>query len=447
MIWLLILLGCAPSGSNSAPPNLVLISIDTTRSDHVGTDAKAATPHLNEIAAKGTRFTRATTVSNNTLPAHISMLSGQMPQKTGVPRNGFKLSSSTQWLPTILQSAGWQTAAFVSASALSGNLGLSRGFDEFDDATTIKEIDQRQRRGASTVSAATNWIEQPHETPYFLWVHLFDPHYPYTPPSPFNEGNDDYSGPADGSMEYLMGVWGRGRPKVATTAADRAQLNRLYAGEVSYLDTQIGRLTTALLREDPNTLIVISADHGESLTEHDYLYDHGEYLYQPTVHIPLIVRPPETWPVTEKESEALAQTTDVFPTLLNAAQLSVPADTDGRNLLPALTDTISLRDVAFSESCRPWQIEKRHKNDYQNLWKATMALQWPHKLIVTPYQDATELYDLNSDPEEKNNIAESHPDVVDSLASAIEDWRGNAITIGRPDPENMEQIKALGYIE
>lgn len=437
------------------PPNIVVVTLDTTRADHLGTYGydRARTPNLDALSASGIRFDAAWTVSNNTLPAHVAVLSGLQPQRAGVPRNGHKLPSSTPWAPEALQAAGYETAAFVSASALSAKLGLDRGFDVFDDAFDVKELDQRQRHGDDTTDAALAWLAKPRDRPFFLWVHYFDPHYPYTPPAPYDTMyGAGYSGPADGSLEYLLRVWGRGgQEKIETTAADRQRMIDLYDGEIAWLDTQLGRLFEAVDAggRSADTLIIVTADHGESLDEHDYLFDHGEFLYEPSLHIPLIVRPPVRMGRAPSVVSSAVQNVDVATTALAAAGVVPPGPLDGGDLLAVASgesaDPASA-DRAFAESCRPWQIERRY-DGWKNLHKAQAVRDGSLKLIATPYKNRLELYDLASDPGEREDLSGARPADVARLAGLIESWRGGAVDIAVPDAENMERIKALGYIE
>ncbi|MDP6934846.1 MAG: sulfatase-like hydrolase/transferase, partial [Myxococcota bacterium] len=152
--------GVALTEKRTEAPNLVLVTVDTLRSDHLGYQGYAAadTPNLDRLASESVRFTRASTVSNNTLPAHVAMLTGRSPQASGVPRNGYKLSPKVPTLAEQLGESGYRTAAFVSASALSGKLGLARGFDLYDESFPVKEMDQRQRRAVTTVAAARAWL-------------------------------------------------------------------------------------------------------------------------------------------------------------------------------------------------------------------------------------------------------------------------------------------------
>ncbi len=440
-----LLAGCT---ARSGPPDLLLLTVDTLRADHVGAFGGPATPGFDDLAAEGVAFERATAVSNNTLPDHVAMLSGRYPARAGVPRNGHRLPDDTPWGPALLAAAGYETAAFVSASALAGKLGLDRGFAHYDDDFDVREVDQRQRRGETTVAAALAWLRRPHDRPVFAWVHLFDPHYPYTPPAPYDRSAFGYRGPADGSMAFLLGVWGRmGRPRISLSDADARRLVELYDGEIAYAGHALGPLLAEARRRD--ALVVFMADHGESLTEHGYLFDHGEYLYQPSVHVPLVVRPPAAWKLAPGRSRAPAQSVDVLPTLLSAAGAPVPDGLDGRDLLPLVREAGAgeLRPVAFAESCRPWRVEKAHPGEYPNLYKAQAALRWPWKLILTPYRRRVELYDLDADPGELHDVAADHPEVVRELRAALSDWRRGTVPAGAADPDNMEAIRALGYVE
>jgi arylsulfatase A-like enzyme len=447
-------LGCDPAPPPPRP-NIVIVTLDTTRADHLGSYgyARAQTPNLDALAAAGVRFSRAWTVSNNTLPAHISILSGLHPQRTGVPRNGHKLAATVPWLPSSLQAAGYETAAFVSASALSGELGLSRGFDLFDDSFDVKELDQRQRHGDATTAAAQAWLAGPHDRPFLLWVHYFDPHYPYTPPAPYDAlYGADYAGPADGSLPYLLSVWGRGGvEKVATTAADRQRLIDLYDGEIAWLDHNLGQLFAAVDAggRDKDTLLFVTADHGESLDDHGYLFDHGEYLYEPTLHVPLIIRPPTRLGVRPAVVTTPVQNMDVAPTAMAFAGLAPKPGPGGRDLSAVLGSGGSLAPDAtiFAESCRPWGIEKSHAGEYRNLHKATAARTGDLKLIATPFQGRVEVYDLQVDPGEMDDVFQDRAIEATALGGAIEVWRGDRVNIDMPDLENQESLRALGYVE
>ncbi|MAG33187.1 MAG: hypothetical protein CL908_20100 [Deltaproteobacteria bacterium] len=251
-------------------------------------------------------------------------------------------------------------------------------------------------------------------------------------------------------MEHLLTVWGRGVERVPTTAADRQRLVDLYDGEIAYLDHQLGPLLDDLTQgvRGENTAVILTADHGESLTEHDYLFDHGEFLYQPSVHVPFILQLPERDGVPPRSDGALVQVLDVAPTFLALAGITPSSELDGHDLGPlARREAERVRDTAFAESCRPWGVEKGFEGVYRNLYKAQLVLDGEHSLIATPFRRRLELYGLDEDPGELENLAAARPEVADRLLDQLERWREGEIELGRPDPANMKRIEALGYVE
>lgn len=434
-------------------PNVVLITLDTLRADHLGCYGyrAARTPNLDRFAASGVRFTMATTVSNNTLPSHAAMLIGKHPQSFGVPRNGFKLPEGQSTLATLLQARGYDTGAFISAVVLHSSSGLGRGFDTFDETFDTQELDQLQRRAATTTAAAAEWLKARTARPFFLWLHYFDPHYPYTPPEPYDRlFYPEYEGPADGSIEYICGVAGvKGFPKHETTEADLRKLIALYDGEIAYLDAALAPVFEILDEEHhrADTLVIVVADHGESLTEHDYYFDHGEYTYQPSMRVPLLIRPPVHDPRKGVSivSESVS-TIDIFPTVLAQIGLPIPEDTEGVDLTPLCRDTGDwVPQACFGEGCRPWSIEAQNPGAWANLGKHQFVLDYPWKLILTPYKKSVELYRLDSDPGELRNLATAHADVTARLIDELKRWRENAQSTGEQLPDMQRKLRSLGY--
>lgn len=438
-----LLMACTPEPTG--PPDLVLISLDTTRADRFGERGVADTPSVDRLAAQSRTFPRATTVTNNTLPAHVSMLSGLYPQSAGVPRNGHTLPDSTPWLAEHLAATGYDTAAFVSASALAKKLGLSRGFDHYDDTFDVKELDQRQRHAEETVNATMAWIAE-HEagpsadTPYFVWVHLFDPHYPYTPPEAWLP-QDGYSGPADGSLEYLLQVWGRmGRDKIATTPADRTHMVKRYDAEMAYMDTQLGRLFN-LLGDGP--MIALTADHGESLTEHDYLFDHGDYLYDASLRVPLIVR----YPAVAKAghvADCQVSTLDLPQTLLALLSLDDDQVRFGRDLGPALRGEDCEELPVFSTTVAGRFVEVPPVDHAVRLDG--------YKLIrLDPDGERTNAmagdvcFDLAADPGELRPLDICPPRFEEILGIALSE--GDGPLSPAMDAQTRAALEALGYLE
>jgi arylsulfatase A-like enzyme len=252
-------------------------------------------------------------------------------------------------------------------------------------------------------------------------------------------------------MEYLCRIWGRRVPQIEATEADRARLVDLYDGEMAYLDVQMGRLLAVLdsLATHRPSVLAFTADHGESLTEHDYLFDHGQYLFQPGIWIPLILRGDPLKHVPGLVVSQQVENMDVLPTLLAAAGIPIPANVEGRDLGPLCRgEDDETPRLSFGESCRQWEVEKMFPGTYPNLNKAQSVLAYPWKFILTPYLGKKELYHLERDPGELRNVATDHSDRVDAYTEQLDLWRsGRTRESGSIDLENLEKIRALGYVE
>ncbi len=352
-IVLLAAAGCSTSVPDRQPPGIVLITLDTLRADHLGCYgwARARTPHLDDFAGSALRYTNAYSTINTTLASHAAMMTGRHPQELGIPRNSFPLSADITTLAELLSARGYRTAAFVSCSALASDMGLAQGFTVYDEEFTISAADQNQRRAEAATTAALHWLSQNRDESFFLWVHYFDPHFPYDPPPPFDTiHGDGYQGPADGSMAYLEQLW---QGKVTPTRADLQRLVDLYDGEIAYLDHHLGPLLDRL--ESPEmkgrTLVAVTADHGEHLTERRLKFYHGNYVYQPSIRVPLMIRYPVVPPRTGVVSGTV-QTLDLFTTLLTATGVAAPSPGSGRDLASPVAEL-----TAFAEASRPWAVE------------------------------------------------------------------------------------------
>jgi len=434
--------------------NIVLITLDTLRADHLGYSgyARGRTPHLDAFAQGAIRFTTAFTSINTTLASHAAMLSGRFPHSIGVPRNAFPVPEDVPLLQELLRAKGYETAAFVSSLAVCSRMGLARGFDHYDEVFDLGHGDQLQRRAETTTRAVLAWLENGPREPYFLWVHYFDPHYPYDPPAPHDAlYGSGYQGPANGSMEYLQDLWDREASGVSPTEMDLQRLVDLYDGEVAYLDHWLGPLFNWLDQPErrARTLVVIAADHGESLTEHDYLFNHGLHLYQPSMHVPLLVRPPGRMDWQPRSLDVPVQTHSIGPLILAHAGLAAPAGSSGDHLGVLIWGEPPWRcPAAFGEASQPWIVEQQYPGEYQNLHKAQMVVDYPWKLIVTPYRGQVELYDLQRDPAELVDVASEHPERVEEMRRELARWRGEELRIGaRIDPEVLRRLRSLGYLK
>ena len=392
----------ACGGKPTARPNLLLITLDTTRADHLGAYgyARAKTPNLDRLAASGVLFERAVTAAPLTLPAHASLLTGRYPFRHGVRNNGsFTLAETTPTLATAFHAAGYRTAAFVSAFVLDRRYGLARGFDVYDDRLDL------ERGAADTVKAAGDWLVAAagDPRPFFIWIHLYDPHDPYEPPPPFKAAFADSP----------------------------------YDGEIAFADQQIGELLGRLhaTGRDGSLLVAVAGDHGESLGEHGEA-THGLFVYEGAIRIPMTIGGAGL-PRGQRVA-ALVRGVDLAPTLLDIAALPPLAGIDGRSLLALVRGTGAGPQDAYSETYFP-QL-------YMN-WAPLRSLQdarW--KFIDAP---SPELYDVRNDAGERANRAADDPARTATFRRAVVAAAGGAerpAATARVDRETAEKLAALGYI-
>jgi Flp pilus assembly protein TadD len=397
---LTLLGGCSPR-ETAAPTasNLVLITLDTVRADHIGSYGYSAarTPWLDRLTAEGVRFTQASSPVPLTLPSHSSLLSGLLPPHHGLRNNGAgSFPDGRETLATMLSAQGWRTGAFVGAFVLDRRFGLSRGFQTYDDeierspaATMVLEA---ERPGSVVMDRALSWLGeilgQDASKPFFLWVHLYDAHAPYSPS---------------------------------------------YDGEIAKVDEQVGRLLQELERRglSGNTVVAVAADHGESLGEHGEL-THGLLLYEPALHVPLLVKAPGLAP---KVVETPVSLVDVGPTLAGLVGKALPGTLDGRDLSEALR-----------EGKEPPPSDLYAETQYPAVfgWSPLAALRRRNlKYISSP---KPELYDLTHDPKEAANLAGAQE--TQGFASRVAEIESGAVeTQNLPaDAETRSRLASLGYV-
>ena len=385
-----------------ADRNVLLVTIDTLRADAVGSyGGRAATPNLDRLANRGARFTFAHAHSVLTLPSHTSILTGQYPYTHGVrDNNGYRVRAGEVTLATRLNALGFATGAFVSAFPLDQRYGLQAGFDVYDDQFSevgkTTEIALPERRADRTVAPALEWIGK-QSGKWFAWVHVFDPHAPYSAPP----------------------EWQTRYPTDA------------YAAEVAWTDAALGPLFERLERDGRPTLVVVTADHGEALGEHGEL-THGVFAYEGTLHIPLIVAEvapgrPATRGVTLTQP---ARHVDIVPTVLDAA--GAPATgLPGASLFAAPQGEAP----SYFESMMPVLARG---------WAPLRGVLVGHeKYIDLPI---VELYDLERDPREQQNLAALKPDRQVVLTNVLREF--NVAPPNQPGEESAaarERLRALGY--
>jgi arylsulfatase A-like enzyme/Flp pilus assembly protein TadD len=389
--------------------NVVLITIDTLRADRIGAYgyAGAKTPTIDTLAGEGVLFRNAAAAAPLTLPSHTTILTGMHPHRHGVRNNGAgALADDVPTLASMLSSAGYRTGAFVGAFVLDHRFGLSRGFDVYDDEIE-RDPDapagiEAERPAAAVVERAINWLRGGDARPFFLWVHVYDPHAPYAPPPPYGA---EFTG-------------------------------RLYDGEIAYVDAEIGRLREAIrnLPGGDRTVTLIMGDHGEALGEHGEL-THGVLLYEPTVHVPLIVHAPSV--LGRREVTTPVSLTDLAPTVASLLGVSRSPRSDGVDLSAAL--------LSGSE---PPAHDIYTETQYPTLfgWSGLEALRrGSMKLIHSP---SPELYDLASDREEKNNVYTTERRAMFAMRNALEAMRREATTVQPTamDEETAQKLASLGYL-
>ncbi|HEX4822912.1 MAG TPA: sulfatase-like hydrolase/transferase [Candidatus Polarisedimenticolaceae bacterium] len=401
------LLLAAAAATAPARPSVVLVTLDTTRADHLGCygSTRALTPNIDAIARSGVRFENALSPVPLTLPAHTSLLTGLVPRRHGVRDNaGFKLDAKVPLLTERLKSAGYETAAFVSAAVLDRAGGLARGFTTYDDGVRIGDklaFNYEERAASQTMEAVLPRLAEL-KAPFFLWVHFYDPHLPYVPPKPY---------------------------------AARFK-EQPYDGEIAFMDAQLGRLMDALKRKGTPLVVAVAGDHGESLGEHGEA-THGIFVYQATQHVPLILRGPGLPAGTSVR--ACVGLVDVAPTILDLLGLPALPATDGRSLKGLM--------AGAKEPAREYEMESYYPS-FAYGWAALRALvSYPFKFIDAPRH---ELYELPTDPGEKRDLVKARAPRAAEMAASL-DARAGALTVlqaaNDPDTqERREKLASLGYV-
>lgn len=386
----------------------MLVTIDTLRADHLGCYGYQSieTPTLDGLARSGVLFETAVAQTPLTPPSHASIFTGQNPNVHKVRNTGgFILPASARPLARILQEQGWDTGAFVGSAVLKRLFGFDNGFAVYDDEMPrpggrAEFREDPERRAATVIDHAIDWLSkrQPGK-PYFLWVHLYDPHIPYQPPPEF-------------ASKY------KSRP---------------YDGEIAYADQQLGRLFAALPRGG-ETIRAVLSDHGESLGEHGE-HTHGVFLYDATLRIPFILAGPGV-PSSVRVKQQV-RTIDVLPTLLALMGGTVPPAVQGVDLTPAFSHSDVLAAQSYAETLYP----KMNMN-----WSELRAIRTPRwKYIRAP---RPELYDLLADPGETKNLASQNAQEIARFETQLTELApaNEKVETAMVNERVMDQLKSLGYI-
>jgi len=395
--------------------NVVLITIDTLRADRVGIygATNVETPHMDRLAREGAWASHATVHVPLTRPSHTSIFTGRYPAEHGIRDNvAPALAPGLPLLAEQFKQAGFDTAAFVASVVLARESGLARGFDSYSDRFEIGEDDARflntiQKRGDVVVGEANDWIKRHASQRFFSWIHLYDPHDPYEPPGSY-------------AVRYA---------------------ERPYDGEVAWSDELVGRVI-ATLRDAGvigETLVIVTSDHGEGLGEHGEDV-HGYFVYETTLHVPLIMNGPGVKPGTK--IDPVVRSVDLFPTILEMAGVAGAPATSGRSVAAALRGTRLDDEPSFAESLVP--LVHYGWSDLRTVRDG----RW--KYILAP---KAELFDLDRDPGELTNLVEAEPARARAMRAGLEQRLRTEQTTARSDaaaaaipPEMLERLGALGYV-
>jgi arylsulfatase A-like enzyme/Tfp pilus assembly protein PilF len=405
-------------------PNVILITLDTTRADRMGFlgSDRGLTPNLDTLAKQAAVFTRAYSQVPHTTASHATILTGTYPQFNHVNDFASPLAANLPYLPDVLHHQGYQAAAFVGSIVLDPGGGLAPGFDRSFDVYDAgfhnrqpgeSRYESVERRAGDVVAHAQEWLNhrRSKSRPFFLWVHVYDPHDPYDAPQPY-----------------------------------KSRVSDPYDGEIAYTDAMVGKLFGALQSAGlyDGCLVAVVADHGEAFGEHGER-SHGIFLYDETIHVPLVIKLPGNGAAaTQQWIDTRVGLVDVAPTILEAAGMRVPEQIQGKSLLSLIQPT----KTGPPDVDRPVYSE----NDYPNRafdWSSLRALRVGKYLYVEAPK--RELYDLNSDPSAGQNIAESASAIADTLSAQIETFRkgtasGSATGPIKLDPKQAAKLSALGYV-
>ena len=414
---------------NVTRPSVILITIDTLRADHVGCYGAQTvkTPTLDTLARDGVVFERAISQVPLTWPSHAVILTGTYPFQNGVQDfTGQPLAQQFRSVSQAFQKAGYATGAVVSAFVLDRSWGLARGFDFYDDAFSAETFEKKDiglvdRRAGESVAHAIQWLKTTPRRPFFLWLHLYDPHSPYDPPEPYR-------------TEYR---------------------SHLYDGEIAYADHELGNLMAWLKQNHlyDSSLIVALSDHGESLGEHGE-DEHGFFVYNATVHVPLIVKPPVGSGIAAGRRGEPVETTAVAPTLLQLADVK-----DANDSIHVQFQSHALLSATLANNQAGSQAANQTANDpaYSETFYPFSSFGWSplHALESERFHfieaPKPELYDLEADPGETRNIAAAQPATVAVLREKMQALLAhNPFTrqdagAGNLSPDAQEKLRALGY--
>lgn len=462
--------GAAPGGGGRAttggrPPNVLLLTVDTLRPDHLGCLGypRPTSPHIDALARRGVIFRETYTAAGRTVQSFPSILTGVYPFVHGLRHEGqgVDILAGRLTLTRVLRDHGYDTFAVTQGL----NVGLHRDFEMYDPDIYLdpegKKVYRPSRDDRDASGKASAWLRSRRASghPFFLWMRYDAPHWPYAAPPPFGEKFDpDYQGahsfnsgqkpePRRGDMIF-------GLTRLPARELEHAIAH--YDGEVAFSDQAIGDLmqTVDSLGETGRTIVVVTADHGEGLGEHGYFFEHGAYLYEPIVRVPFVLAAPGGRLPEGKVIDGVARTVDIMPTVIDLAGLPIPPGLDGRSLVArARGEESGPPPPAYSESGRNYFKENPRQYIEGTAGKWRMLRDGRFKIIMIPRdpEPVWEMYDLEADPGETANVLDRYPEdaarLKKMLLAIVAADPGRDDREATPVPEELQdRLRSLGYV-
>jgi arylsulfatase len=472
---LVVGVGVACRAQRPEPSNILLITVDTLRADHLSAWGypRPTSPFIDQLAAEGVRFDQATVQWPKTGPSFASIFTSTYPRDNGIVRRiGIPLPSTFHMLAEELKGHGYSTHAVVANGALGSEFHFNQGFDTYIETWKVPSADTPDPNDATRVTTlALETAEHlPDDKPFFLWVHYLDPHAPYLPPVGYRDRfqGDRWFKPEETipfePERARVEVGGIGSEQVRDGRTDLAFYVARYDAEIAYVDAEIRRLWRGMERMGrlKSTLTAFTADHGESLGEHQYYFDHGRFGFQSCLHVPLILHEPGV--LASRVVTKPVPLLDLSPTLLQAAGMSL---TDGRWMQGRSLWQRMTGEVDDAEGAPPVVFSEAGYATDDNWQKIARAGRY--KLILAPWRHANRwiggkdvlftLYDLDKDPGELHDVRAEHPEVFQRLHDAMAQWlRRHPARLGPPGrgeiepgdeamtPETRKLLHTLGYL-
>jgi choline-sulfatase len=393
------------------PLNVVLITIDTLRPDHLGAYGyrRPTSPRIDALAARGALFERAYTFWPKTRGSFVMMMTGRRPSVNGYSKTHPILVDFNPTLASVLKGAGYDTTALVDNPNVAARYGYAKGFDRYRETWEEKALETAMARTRAITAEAVAFLrDRRSEAPFLLWLHYVNPHAPYTPPPPHDTAFMDAQARSSRRLPVVPGFHGGIPRQWAVAGQDRlGYYIAQYDGEIAAVDQEVGQVIDALGSAGltARTVVALTSDHGESLGEHDYYFDHGEDVFEPSMAVPLVLAIPGA--PAGVRSRALASTLDLLPTLLDVLKVSYPPDLAGASLLA------EARGQASGAARRLFGQNERN---------LTATWDERYRLVATPNDTGAKLslYDRQSDPGETRDVSRAHAEALRTARRELE---------------------------